>query len=136
MVGVGEVEKMRAVLAAVVLVVSMAPGLARADGKLLRVPTLIPEKSLPFKFSQEAMAHHAAGVAQLKCELSDSGKPHGCKVLSGVAHVKDQELTDFAEGLTFSPAINKDGVAVALTDFRFPVRVVSPLVPQMPSLRF
>jgi len=128
--------KMRAALAAVVLVLTVAPSIARADGKLLRTPTLIPEKSLPFKFSEEALAHRAAGVAQLKCELSDSGKPHSCKVLSGVAHVKDQELTDFAEGLMFSPAINKDGVAVALTDFRFPVRVVPPSVPSMPNLRF
>ena len=128
---------MRAAIAVVVgCFLLQAPSVARAEGKLLRNPQLIPEKSRPFRYSQDALAHHAQGVAQVRCELSDTGKPHDCRVLSGLAHIKDEELVEFAEGLQFSPAMNKDGAAVALADFRFPVRVVPPSMPAMPNLRF
>lgn len=108
------------------------PTLAHAEARLLRAPALIPERSRPFPWTQEEILNQISGRGQVRCELTDSGTPHDCRVLTGIAHVRDEELVRFAEGLRFTPAIGKDGLPVALADFRFPVRLVPPRVPELP----
>jgi hypothetical protein len=117
---------MRARLSLVGLLLAMSSPALADEAHLLRRPELLGNPSASFHWTPEALAHRASGVATLQCRLSALGHPRACRVLSGVAHVPNADVVSYAQGLVFTPAVSRDGAAIPLDDFRFPIRLVAP----------
>jgi serine/threonine-protein kinase len=97
-------------------------GVVQFDGETMTRPQLI-DKGKPLQYTQEALRARVEGLMIVRCVISTSGKPEGCRVIKPLPYM-ERAVLDALASRTYKP-ISQNGKVVAV-DYVFEVKLKLP----------